>query len=177
MNSKEMINIKDINFNDIKDIQKSIGDLVKSNELTLDQGKQLLKSLPELNWEKISKDKGDKTKKEIVNWISNMEINNVDEIKAVIGVMTKFDKDDYTKISSVLADAFIQDRESFFKALAKEDGYIQEMAYAFHDLDVYKDTGRSMFDDFMHIRNSKDLTDEEKSIAYKFIEALEACEG
>jgi len=175
-NRKPSISSSQVNFNSTEDIQRYLGDIIKLEDLTKEEVSKTIKALPNLDWDKLVKDNGKKFKKNFVEWLSQNEIEDVEETTALIGVLNKFSKKDYVKITEVLADKFIEDKTTFIKALTIKKSYLKELGYAFHFLELYERDGLYLADDFEEILNSEELTKAEKSIGFEFVDIIATCE-
>lgn len=168
------ITTQDIDFNNKLDIEKYLAKIINLEDLNDEEVRKIILSLPDLNWDKLNKH-GKKFKKNFVNWIEDKNIDEVDEISALIEIMNKFSKEDYERLSKVLANIFIEDKVSFIKALSLKKGHLMELGYAIYDLGLYEEGGRYLTDDFNEILNSEELTKEEKFLGFEFIDIIASC--
>ncbi|NLV88938.1 MAG: NRDE family protein [Tissierellia bacterium] len=172
---QKTINLLDIDFDDIGNIEKNLGQIIKLEDLAEDKVNRIILSLPDLDWDKVNKH-GKKLKRNLVEWIKERDIEDVEEISALIKVLSKFSKYDNELLTMKLASIFTEDKVAFIKALALNKDKLLELGYAFHYLEIYGEEGRYLADDFNEILNSDELTKEEKLIGFEFIEIIASCE-
>ena len=65
--------------------------------------------------------------------------------------------------------------DEFIKALSENKDRIIDLGYSFYDLELYEINGRSISEDFLYIRDSDKLTEEEKQLGYEFLEIISSC--
>ena len=170
------ITAADVNFTSVEDIEKNLFDIIKLTDLSEDEISSVILSLEDLNWKDLKEKGGKKFKKDFANWIGEKEIKEIEEISSIIGVMSNFDKKDYVRLSTKLAEIFGKDRIIFVKALSNKKWNLAELAYAFYDLSIYEEGSRTLAADFNEIVNSEELSKEEKYIGLEFIDTIANCD-
>ncbi|NLY86842.1 MAG: hypothetical protein GX077_10955 [Tissierellia bacterium] len=173
---EKTINIQDIDFHNIISIENNLKQIIKVGDLGEEEVKKILLSLPDLDWDKLNR-YGRRFKRDLVNWLRERDIDDVDEISALIRILNKFKAYDNELLTRKLANIFIEDKETFIKALALNKGNLLELGYAFFYLELYgEEGGRYLTDDFNDILNSERLTKEEKLVGFEFLEIIASCE-
>lgn len=173
---EKTINIQDIDFHNIISIENNLKQIIKVGDLGEEEAKKILLSLPDLDWDKLNR-YGRRFKRDLVNWLRERDIDDVDEISALIRILNKFKAYDNELLTRKLANIFIEDKETFIKALALNKGNLLELGYAFFYLELYgEEGGRYLTDDFNDILNSERLTKEEKLVGFEFLEIIASCE-
>lgn len=176
INSKDSSKLENINFNNLKEIEKNISALVKEMDLDFKDKSKIINALPDLKWDKLQEEVDfAELKDNIVEWIGNIEIKDKEEIDSLIKVSSRFNDEDYTKILEKLSLVYGENMDEFIKALFENKDRLIDLGYSFYDLELYETNGRSISEDFLYIRDSEKLSEEEKQLGYEFLEIISSC--
>ncbi len=166
----------DVNFFNPKDIEKYLGDIIKLDKLSKEEVSQVILSLDDLDWKDLLTKNNKKFRANLSKWIAENGTNDVDELSTIIKSMKHFSKKDYVRLAIFLSEKFSDDIILFTKAITKEKGSMNEIAFAFYDLALYEEGKRDLIEDFNTIVSSDELTDKEKYAGLEFIEIIASCE-
>ncbi|HZK33360.1 MAG TPA: hypothetical protein VFC60_02560 [Tissierellaceae bacterium] len=176
MNSKDSVKIEDINFNDSREMGKNISKLAEDTDLDLEVNSKVIRALLDIKWDKLKEEEVPEVKANMAQWIYDLEIDGKEEIDSIIKVSRVFTDDEYIKILEKLTIEYGKEMDEFIKALSENKDMLIDLGYSFYDLELYGTNGRSISEDFLYIRDSDKLTEEEKQLGYEFLEIISSCD-
>lgn len=175
INSKDSVKTKDINLEDTGEVEKHIVKLIEDEEINTEDKGKIIRALPSINWEDLSEEEEEELKSKMALWIYKAEVKEEEEIDAVIKVSSRFYGEDYMKILEKLAQLYGDNMDEFLRALSENKARVIDLGESFYDLEMYEVNGRSISEDFLYIRDSEKLNDEEKKVGYEFLEIISSC--
>lgn len=131
--------------------------------------------LPDIDFNNLKDIYGEDSVLNLLEWLSKQEIEKEEDIVILIGMMDEFIGEEYIKYIESIANAYLQDKVKFIKALSKTSGKTEYIAYALNDLRIYDRDDQNIFDDLDMIINSEELTNKEKRVGIDLINFYAAC--
>jgi len=136
---------------------------------------QVLKYMGKLNFNKLEDLYGENSTIELLEWLSGQNISNKEDILILINLMDSFFGKEYFLYIRSLANAYIDYKMEFVKALAQVPEMLEDIAYALNYMGVYNIEGQDMWRDLDKIANSEELSENERKIGMELIHFYSQC--
>lgn len=149
--------------------------IVNSGEENQEKAKEILKLLPEMDFDEFERINGEGSVLNLLEWFSKHKFEEEEDIITLINLTDLFIGKEYLAYMESVAKTFTNDKIKFIKALAKVPDKTEDIASGMYNIRIYDRSHLSLFNDLNMIMESEELTEEEREVGVDLINIYASC--
>lgn len=165
----------DIDFTEIEG-EEAEDTIIRMMELeeNIDISK-VMNTISLIDFDKLADLHGEDSVLNLLRWLGTQEIEGKENIVILINLMDEFIGQEYFAYIQSIANAYLNDKIQFIKALAQVPESLEDVGYALNNMRVYDIEDQDMWEDLDMITNLEELNENERKIGIELIHFYSAC--